>query len=396
MSKASALEWQMLDLINAERVSRGLNPLKLELRLNDASEDHSRWMLNVDQFSHTGAGGSSPTERMRDANFDLSGSWRTAENIAWQSVRGLPGLADDVVNLHQSLMNSSGHRANILNPSLEVIGIGIERGNFKGWDAIFVTQNFAATDAPVQIDSRGTTTPAPTPPAPTPPVVDEDQRLVGTNGSNQLRGEGGNDTLIGNGGNDSLWGGDDNDRLEGNDGRDMLIGNKGNDNLYGQSGNDLLIGGQGNDALHGGTGRDKLIGKTGNDRLFGNADNDTLKGGRGDDQLDGGDQHDKLLGGIGKDTIEGGRGNDIIYGGPNGDTFVFENGHGNDHIFDFNPLSQAERIDLSGVTGFDSFQDVRGAATQMAGHVRIETGNDSSILLVNVSLSDLDASDFLF
>ena len=163
MSKANALEWQMLDLINNERVSRNLNPLRLELRLNDAAEDHSRWMINVDQFSHTGAGGSSPTARMRDANFDLAGSWRTAENIAWQSVRGEPGLADDVVNLHQSLMNSSGHRANILNPSLEVIGIGIERGDYRGWDGLFVTQNFARTDAPVQLDSRGSAPPAPQP-----------------------------------------------------------------------------------------------------------------------------------------------------------------------------------------------------------------------------------------
>ena len=106
MSKASSLERQMLDLINAERASRNLNPLQLELRLNDAAEDHSQWMINTDRFSHTGAGGSSPRDRMEDANFNFTGNWLSAENIAWQSVRGQPGLADDVVNLHQSLMNS--------------------------------------------------------------------------------------------------------------------------------------------------------------------------------------------------------------------------------------------------------------------------------------------------
>ncbi|WP_187428517.1 hypothetical protein ROLI_044420 [Roseobacter fucihabitans] len=164
MSKANPLEWQMLDLINAERLSAGLDPLRLELRLNDAAEDHSQWMIDTDQFSHTGVGNSSPRIRMEDATFNFTGNWSAAENIAWQSVRGQPGLADDVQNLHDGLMNSPGHRANILDPDAEVIGIGIERGEYEGWDGLFVTQNFARTDAPLELDSR---TPTPVdPPVP--------------------------------------------------------------------------------------------------------------------------------------------------------------------------------------------------------------------------------------
>ena len=93
MSVASDLERQMLALINDERTSRGLDPIQLERRLNVSAEDHSEWMRDKDTFSHTGEGGSSPTERMHDAGFVLSGSWRTAENIAWQSIRGAPGLS---------------------------------------------------------------------------------------------------------------------------------------------------------------------------------------------------------------------------------------------------------------------------------------------------------------
>lgn len=154
MSKASALEQLMLDLINTERDARGLDPLALELRLNDASEDHSEWILATDTFSHTGAEGSNPGDRMSDAGFVFSGSWGWGENIALQSERGAPGLADDVENLHNSLMNSPGHRANILNPNYEVIGIGIERGEYKGWDGVVVTQTFARTDAPIQLDQN--------------------------------------------------------------------------------------------------------------------------------------------------------------------------------------------------------------------------------------------------
>ncbi|WP_420585614.1 CAP domain-containing protein [Ruegeria sp.] len=180
MSQASDLEREMLDLINAERLALGLNPVQLELQLNASAEDHSTWMLNTDTFSHTGVNNSSATQRIRDSGFDLTGSWRTAENIAWQSQRGAAGFSDDVVDLHNSLMASPGHRANILDPNLTYIGIGIEIGTFNGVPAVMVTQNFAHTSAPVQLDTGGTSTGGgggstpgtpPAPPAPNPITV---------------------------------------------------------------------------------------------------------------------------------------------------------------------------------------------------------------------------------
>ncbi|MEX0338060.1 MAG: CAP domain-containing protein [Arenibacterium sp.] len=153
MSYASDLERGMLELINAERAAEGLGSLTLEFRLNDAAEDHSTWMLDTDTFSHTGVNGSNPGDRMRDADFVFSGSWTWGENVAWQSSRGAAGYEDDVENLHEALMNSPGHRANILNPNFELIGIGIEVGNYSGWNAVMVTQNFARTSADVQLDT---------------------------------------------------------------------------------------------------------------------------------------------------------------------------------------------------------------------------------------------------
>ncbi|WP_170474768.1 CAP domain-containing protein [Ruegeria arenilitoris] len=152
MSTASTIEWEMLALINQERESRGLDPLLMETQLNDSSEDHSAWMLDTDRFSHTGEDGSSATQRMRAAGFDFEGSWRSGENIAWQSERGAPGISDDVAQLHENLMSSPGHRANILNPDFRYIGIGIETGDMRGYDAVMVTQNFATTSAPVLLD----------------------------------------------------------------------------------------------------------------------------------------------------------------------------------------------------------------------------------------------------
>lgn len=161
MSVASSFEQQMLELINVERVSFGLDPLRLEQRLNDSAEDHSTWMLDEDVFSHTGVDGSSSNTRMRNAGFEFEGSWASGENIAWQSERGSSGISDDVADLHEALMNSEGHRANILNPNYDYVGIGIEtgyfyaqanNGNWYNFDAVMVTQNFAATTAEVVLD----------------------------------------------------------------------------------------------------------------------------------------------------------------------------------------------------------------------------------------------------
>ena len=170
MSIASQAERLMLDLINQERTTRGIAPLQLEQQLNESSEDHSSWMLATDTFSHTGSGGSDAGDRMRGAGFDFEGSWSWGENIAWQSERGATGILDDVRNLHDALMNSAGHRANILSAKFEFVGIGIEVGDYDGWDAVMVTQNFADTSAAVLIDEGAVPPPSVTPPAPPPPA----------------------------------------------------------------------------------------------------------------------------------------------------------------------------------------------------------------------------------
>jgi hypothetical protein len=178
MSIASKVERLMLDLINEARADVGLDPLKLALDLNESAEDHSAWMLRQDKFSHTGVGGSSAGDRMEDAGFDFTGSWSWGENIAWQSERGSGGIADDVENLFQSLMNSAGHRANILSASYDYVGIGVERGDYNGWDAVMVTQNFASTGARVALDTgTGGSTPN-TPTANVAPVVTMDDITV--------------------------------------------------------------------------------------------------------------------------------------------------------------------------------------------------------------------------
>lgn len=221
---ASDLERYMLDLVNEERTSRGLNALVLDKVLNASADEHSLWMLENNVFSHTGIGGSTPTERMTAEGFDLSGSWRTAENIAAQSERGDEGLFDDVYDLHIALMNSQGHRENILMPELEVVGIGIQTGNYSydsgTYFSVMVTQNFAMTGGQTMPDIVGQPT---TQPDTTPSDPDTIGVLVGTATLENLVGTTQSDTIEGMGGNDTLIGGAGDDLLDGGAGIDTAV-----------------------------------------------------------------------------------------------------------------------------------------------------------------------------
>ena len=224
-------------------------------------------------------------------------------------------------------------------------------------------------------------------------------RLFGGAGADTLNGgDSGNDALNGGTGNDVLNGGTDNDVLRGNGGFDTLNGGTGNDVLEGGFNADLLSGDDGNDFLDGGFGPDRLFGGAGNDTLNGGASgNDALNGGTGNDVLNGGTDNDVLRGNGGFDTLIGGTGNDILEGGFNADTFLFENNFGQDVITDFNQANTIEAIDLSAVSNITSFSDLINAHIFQNGNgdaVIFDGAN--SITLLGVSVSSLNAGDFIF
>lgn len=365
MSNADRFERHMLDLINAERAKVGAPPLRLEQNLNASAEAHSLWMLRTDTFSHTGVGDSSATERMRDAGFDFSGSWRSAENIAIQSERGPDGILDDVENLHVSLMNSSGHRANILNPALEYIGIGVELGDFNyssgRFESVIVTQNFAATNGSVDLDqSASAPTPSPLPPADPPadqPVVPTEDPVDGPPA--MIEGAPGADTLVGTADDERLIGGGGDDRLNGRAGDDTLEGGAGDDVIFGRRGEDLLLGGGGDDRLAGGQNADLLL------------------GGRADDNL---------RGGAGSDTLNGGVGDDKLKGGQGADVFVFARGGDRDEIRDFR--SDVDEIDLTDFGG-TGVRQAFSSSEQRGADLILDFGDGDVLTLLDVTLIEL-------
>ncbi|MEY4745292.1 MAG: hypothetical protein RL272_1237 [Candidatus Parcubacteria bacterium] len=124
----AAGEARMLSLVNEERTKRGLNALVSDPGIARLARAHSADMLSRGYFSHLTPEGTSPSGRADAADI---GYRVFGENLA---------LAPDVPLAHQGLMDSPGHRANILSPGYGRIGIGIEDAGEYG---IMVTQNFA-------------------------------------------------------------------------------------------------------------------------------------------------------------------------------------------------------------------------------------------------------------
>ncbi len=87
------------------------------------------------------------------------------------------------------------------------------------------------------------------------------------------------------------------------------------------------------------------IGDRFNNEINGTSSANTLYGEDGKDTINGGAGDDEIYGGEDNDTLNGGAGNDWLDGGPGDDRFVFEPGHGDDYIMDFE--TTRDKIDLS-------------------------------------------------
>ena len=116
----TAQEAAMLNLLNQERMRNGLAALQVDDRLVNVARQKSQDMLLNNYFGHTSPTYGSPFQMMRAAGI----SYRTAgENLAG---------ASSAETAHSALMNSSGHRANILNPAYTHVGIGAVSGSRFG------------------------------------------------------------------------------------------------------------------------------------------------------------------------------------------------------------------------------------------------------------------------
>ncbi|MGM0827781.1 MAG: CAP domain-containing protein [Bacillota bacterium] len=121
-------EFQLFDLTNATRVEKGLNALSWDDQVRDTARKHSLDMAKQNYFSHTNLKGETPFDRMEEDQV----AFRTAgENLAYGQLSS--------IFAHEGLMNSKGHRENILQPHYEHLGVGVA---FNGKAQPYFTENF--------------------------------------------------------------------------------------------------------------------------------------------------------------------------------------------------------------------------------------------------------------
>lgn len=107
-------EYQLFDLTNATRVNHGLQILEWDDRVRETARKHSLDMADNNYFSHTNLEGQSPFDRMLedDIAFTMAG-----ENLAYGQFSS--------IFAHEGLMNSLGHRENILQADFRNLGVGV-------------------------------------------------------------------------------------------------------------------------------------------------------------------------------------------------------------------------------------------------------------------------------
>jgi hypothetical protein len=121
-------------------------PLAFHPLLLQTARKYSDWMLDTDTFSHTGAGGSTPTMRAAAEGYEFS----VGENIAWVGDEASLDPKESTIKTHDNLFISADHRPNLMDPFYSVVGLGLRTGIFfdtkknTNLNALMVTQNFSS------------------------------------------------------------------------------------------------------------------------------------------------------------------------------------------------------------------------------------------------------------
>src|SRR5450631_3609054 len=120
-------EEQLLALANQSRKQAGAPPLTLDNGLSQAARTHALAMLQARQLSHQFNG--EPSLPVRLAAKTALQLDQEGENVA---------LDYDAEHGHEHLMLSPPHRANLLNPAYNVVGLGVVRSG----DRLYIVQDF--------------------------------------------------------------------------------------------------------------------------------------------------------------------------------------------------------------------------------------------------------------
>lgn len=174
MAANSAQEQLMLELINRARMDPAAEAARFGISLNSglpagtisstpkqvlamndrlvlSADRHSNWMLVNDQFSHqesssfpSGRTGLNPEDRMKAAGYTPITA--AGENISFVGSSAAINATTAIIDQHEDLFRSAGHRTNMLSDTFREVGVGQQLGLFSQggstFNASMVTQNF--------------------------------------------------------------------------------------------------------------------------------------------------------------------------------------------------------------------------------------------------------------
>lgn len=124
----SAVQQQFV-LVNLERTDRHLQPLSIDDTLSQLAQSYSQQMRDLGFFSHTSPIGGSFPDRI-NSNALLFNHYRiAAENLAGNPVAGIGPIYE---YMYDDSVEACGHRQNILDPQLHLVGIGLVLGSPYG------------------------------------------------------------------------------------------------------------------------------------------------------------------------------------------------------------------------------------------------------------------------
>lgn len=141
VSDPKEAEKRLLAMVNRDRVAAGLSALAWDDKVADVARGHSTEMRTTKVVAHISPKTGSAADRVRAAKI------KTA--LVLENVARAYGLGE----AHQGLMNSPGHRANLMSSSATHTGFGVIFGEeVSGRREIFITQVFTRVPPKVEAD----------------------------------------------------------------------------------------------------------------------------------------------------------------------------------------------------------------------------------------------------
>ena len=136
--QAGAPESQLLEAANRDRASAGLRPLQWDVSLAAAARQHAQRMAQANTLSHQFPGEPPVQQRATQAGARFS---LIAENVA---------EGPSAAHLHQQWMNSAPHRANLLDPELNAVGIAVVQSG----GTLFAVEDFSTAVPTLNLDAQ--------------------------------------------------------------------------------------------------------------------------------------------------------------------------------------------------------------------------------------------------